>query len=436
MITTVQRPDTVRARPASPARWGPAVRFATPRVVDFLCFLLLLSGPPKLRLREASASLRGEMDAAILLRLAVWAGGLAWLLARLYPMLVERGSVPRLAAPQVLGGLLLIVLAAGTLVAPGPALTAFSVYQLAVMLGFGWVFVSLYGPEIYVRYLFWGYLLLAVAVVAAWMLAPEMVVRRGRVRGDLIAPAGDIGALGLMLCLSGAVRLKKGAFLLCVALFAVTLIASQTRTALAAFLAVLVCGSLIRSSTPIKKALPFIVAGGLVAALAGVFSVGVEFAVRETQSLSTLSQRVPLWQHLIRPMLAESPIIGLGYFSASRVLGPQYLPALGNAHSAFVEILVGGGLLGGFLFISLYGTLFLYAVRLLARGRHHPLTFAVLGLLVITFLLSITNTDGIQGGPVGFTFWSVTALLPTVWAQMRTEEIPHRRSRHAHSPRP
>jgi O-antigen ligase len=113
-------------------------------------------------------------------------------------------------------------------------------------------------------------------------------------------------------------------------------------------------------------------------------------------------------------MLRESPIIGLGYYSASRVLGPQYNPGLGNAHSAFVEILVGGGLLGGTLFFLLYAVLIGYAGKLLLIRRDDPLAFAVVGLFAITFVMSTTVTDGIQSGPVGFTFWSVTALLPAV----------------------
>ena len=398
------------------------MRFATPRIVDFLVFLFLLTGPPKLRLRDPTASLRGEADAAVVLRLAVWIGGFVWLLARLYPVLVARGILPRGWAPQIIGTALLAVLSTAIWIAPGPALTTFSLFQLGVMLIFGWVFVRLYGPDTYLRYLFWGYLLLAVAVVVAWLLMPEMVLRRGRLRGDLVAPAGAVSALGLVICLSGVLRMKRWMFGLATGLFFVVLIASQTRTAYAAFFLFLLLGWMFRGSAPVKRLLPVAVVLLLVAALFELLPSGQQYVVREEQSLGTLSDRLPLWQHLIGTMLQESPVFGLGYFSASRVYGPEYNPGLGNAHSAFVEILVGGGLLGGLLFFTLYGALILYALKLFMNGRDNPMVLAVLGLFAVTFMMSLTNSEGIQPGPVGFTFWSLTALLPGVWEKLRADQ--------------
>jgi hypothetical protein len=398
-------------------------RFATPRFVDLLVFILLMSGPPQLRMRDPASSLRGETDAVVLFKLAVWGCGALWVFVRLYPMLIERGIVPRLQAPQVIGGLLLIILSMGIAIAPGPALTAFAVFQIAVTLGFALVFVQLYGPEVYVRYLFVGLVLLGVAIVCAWVLMPEMVIRRDRLRGDLIAPSGAIAVLGLTIALSGALRISQKTLYAAVALFSVLLIAAQTRTAFAAILPCMAIAWLFRYPVPIKKLLPFAVIAVLASALFNVLSVGQQYVIREQTSLLTLSDRIPLWGHLLSTMLRESPAIGLGYYSASRLLGPQYNPALGNAHSAFVETLVGGGLIGGFLFFALYGALFLYAARLLADGRYHPMAFTVIGLFSITFLLSITNTDGIQGGPIGFTFWSLTALLPAVWEQVARRTV-------------
>ena len=395
------------------------MRFATPRMIDVLVFLLLLSGPPKLRVRDATASLRGETDAVVLLRLVVGGAGGLWIAARLYPFLVARGVLPRLALSQILSVVLLAVLSLGVFVAPGPGLTAFSIYQLAVMMGVGWLFARLYGPDVFLKYLFWGYLVLGVLVMLAWVFMPELVVRRGRLRGDLIAPTGAIAALGLVLCLSGAIRMKKWLFWFASAVFSILLIASQTRTALAAFCAAAAVALLFRYPAPIRKVFPLGVVALLLAGILDLLSVGGQFAVREEQSLATMSDRLPLWEHLLGTMMVESPVIGLGYFSASRILGPEYNPGLGNAHSAFVEVMVGGGLVGGMLFFALYGVLVVYGVRLLLRARDYPVAYAVLGLFVITFLMSVTNTEGIQGGPIGFTFWSVTALLPAALEHRR-----------------
>ena len=405
--------------PEAPA----AMRFARPGWIDLAVFLMLFSGPPRLRVRDATASLRGETDAAVLLRLFVWAAGLIWILYRLYPFLVSRGIVPRMSLPQILGIVLSLVLAAGVFVAPGPGLTAFAVYQLVVMVVFSWLYVQLYGPDAYVRQLFWGCLLLTIAILCAWAFMPELVVRRGRVRGDLIGPSGALAAMGLTLCLTGTVRLRRWVFLSASVLFAVLLIAAQTRTAFGGFILAALLGLLFRYAGPIRKFYAFAAIATLVAALFGLLEAGGEYAIREEQSLATMSDRIPLWSHLIGTMMRESPAIGLGYYSASRVLGPQYNENLGNAHSAFVEILVGGGLVGGLLFFALYAVLIAYSARLLLFGRSSSLVFAVLGLFLITFVMSVTNTEGVQGGPIGFTFWSMCALIPATWEKLMREGL-------------
>jgi hypothetical protein len=401
------------------------MRFAVPRLIDCVMFLLLLSGPPRLRTRDATASLRADIDTVVLLQLFVWGSGLVWLFIRLYPAVVTNGVVPKLKEPQLIGGMLLLVLSLGVALAPGPMLTGYSVYQLGIMLAFSWIFVQLYGPDVYVRYLFMGYLLLATAILLAWIYMPEMVVRRARLRGDLIAPAGAISALGLMLCLSGAVRLKKGFLVLAAGIFSVVLFASQTRTAYAAFAASLVLGWLFRHSAPVKKVFPIATVVLLVAAMNDLLPVAREYVTRRAEEVGTLSERTPLWEHLVGAMLRDSPVIGLGYYSASRVLGPQYNRGLGDAHSAFVEVLVGGGLVGGLLFLALYAAVFVYAAKLFTHARDDPMTFAVIGLLVMVFVLSLTSTSGIHAGPLGFTFWSATALLPAVWEQVRTSRSLH-----------
>jgi hypothetical protein len=423
-MMTVATPERVVGAPGHAAS-GPSVlpRFATPRFVDLLVFLLLMSGPPQFRVRDPAASLRGETDAAILFKLAVWGCGALWLFVRLYPLLVERGIVPRFYPPQTLSALLVLVLSAGIVIAPGPALTAFSVFQIAVVVGFALVFVQLYGPATYVRYLFLGLVLLAVAIVLAWVLNPELVVRRDRVRGDLIAPTGGVAVMSLAIALSGAVTVGKKTVYAVVGLCFLLLIAAQTRTAFAAFLPCLALGWVFRYRLPMKKLLPAMLVAVLAAGLFDKLTVGQQYVIREERSLATMSDRIPLWGHLLRTMVRESPVIGLGYFSASRLYGPQYNPRLGDAHSAFIEVLVGGGLIGGLLFFALYGALLRYALRLLVHGRDQPLAFTVLSLFVIVFLLSITATDGIQGGPIGFTFWSLTALLPAVWEQVRGRQF-------------
>ena len=57
-----------------------------------------------------------------------------------------------------------------------------------------------------------------------------------------------------------------------------------------------------------------------------------------------MSARIPLWQHLTSTVMREAPLTGLGYYAASRVYAIEFNRGLGNAHSAFFEVLLGGGL--------------------------------------------------------------------------------------------
>ncbi|MCI0539901.1 MAG: hypothetical protein L0Z50_32240, partial [Verrucomicrobiales bacterium] len=55
---------------------GPQV--PTPPGFATLVFLVLLSGPPKFRFRDAEASLYGELDLATILNVLVWCVGGFW----------------------------------------------------------------------------------------------------------------------------------------------------------------------------------------------------------------------------------------------------------------------------------------------------------------------------------------------------------------------
>jgi hypothetical protein len=401
------------------AFWG----YATPRFVDGLVFVLLLTGPPRMRVRDSTASLRGEADAAILIRLAVWGLGLLWLVYRLYPILVQRGMMPKIAAPHVITGLLVVVLIPGIWYSPGQIMTAYTIHQLALMLVFSWVFVQLYGPNHYFQHLFWGYLILSLGNVIAWFVMPELVTQDERLRGDLIAPSGPTAVMGIVLWLSGAVKVSRLTTLVAMVAFFTPLIMAQNRTSYVALALCLVIGLLFTARTQMRKAVVASMVAVILAAMLDVFATAQEHLSRQGEGISTMSDRIPLWNHVISVMLQESPVIGLGYFAASRIYAPQYNPGLGNAHSAFVEVFVGGGLIGGTLFLLLYVVLFAYVAKLMLHGRNSPAALAVVCLFVVVLLLSITNTEGTQPGPIGFTFWSTTALLPVIWSHVRDRRL-------------
>src|SRR5687767_6863078 len=116
---------------------APSTRVAhAPNWFDSLLFLALMSGPPKFRDRDPFASLAAEIDLAVLIQIGVWTCGGLWVLARLYPSALRRGVVPPLNPAQAIGALFIAALTLSLLESPGILLTAFTVGQFAVMLGF------------------------------------------------------------------------------------------------------------------------------------------------------------------------------------------------------------------------------------------------------------------------------------------------------------
>jgi O-antigen ligase len=394
-----------------------------PSWLDSVLFVTLMSGPPKFRARDLSASLSGEMDSVVLVQIAVWACGALWVAARLYPSLVRRGAVPPMNAAQVIGALLIGFLSLSMLQSPGVLLTAFVLGQFAVMLSFAWVFAYRFGPAAYLRHLFAGVCVLMLLVVWAAIFAPELVFVGDsyRMRGDYIAGAGAVAVIGLILCLSNTPVLSSRVFWATVVLFGLVLAASQTRTAYLAFLVYLAIGYVYGRGLPVRKLMSLLVVLLLAVFVLDAFSRTTAYVVREEGSVETMSDRLPLWGYLTDAVMREAPLTGLGYYAASRVLAPRYNAALGNAHSALFEILVGGGFVAAALYVLLCIVLLAFAVRLLPIATGNPEVVAACGLLMVTIVLSVTASEGLHAGPIGFTFWSLTALVPSLGRQSLTE---------------
>ena len=104
----------------------------------------------------------------------------------------------------------------------------------------------------------------------------------------------------------------------------------------------------------------------------------------------------------------------MGYYAASRVVATEYNHGLGNAHSAFFEVLVGGGILGASLYVAFCVSLIWFAVRLLRVASGQPQAVAAVGLLLVALLMGVTSPAALHAGPLGFAFWATTALLPAL----------------------
>ena len=399
---------------------APSTRVA-PTWLDSVLFLALMSGPPNLRDRDPYASLKGELDLAALITIGVWVCGGLWVLARLYPSMLRRGALPAVSPVQAIGAFFIAALTLSIFESPGVLLTAFTLGQFAVMLGFVWVFTHRFGPSECMRHLFIGVSILALATVAALYLAPELVADgtglETRVRGSNIADTGSVAVIGLIFCLSGIPRLRGPMFWGAFALFGVLLAASRTRSAYVGFVAFLAIGLIFGKGLRVRALIAPLAALALSVFLLDVVSSTTDYLMRDSASIQTMSDRIPLWQHLTSAVMRDSPITGLGYYAASRILATEYNPGLGNAHSTFFEVLVGGGILGAALYLMLCASLVAIAVRLLRVASGQPGAVAAVGLLAVALLMGFTSQTALHAGPLGFGFWSLTALLPRLLSE-------------------
>jgi O-antigen ligase len=195
-------------------------------------------------------------------------------------------------------------------------------------------------------------------------------------------------------------------------LFGVLLAASRTRSAYVALVVFLAIGVIFGRRLRVRALIVPIAALAVAVFLLDVTSSTTNYLVRDTASIESMSDRIPLWEYLTDAVMRESPITGLGYYAATRVLATEYNPGLGNAHSVFFEVLVGGGILGVATYLMFCVSLVVFAVRLLRVASGQPGAVAAVGLLAVTLLLGFTSQAALHAGPLGFAFWSLTALLP------------------------
>ncbi len=369
------------------------------------------------------ASLRGEIDAVVVVHVTVWALAGLWLAYKFYtvPHLAQR---MRLSHKLGLG--LVAVLALSTMLSPAPVLSAFKTFQFLVCILFTYVFVERYGVSTCMRHLLWAYTLLGLAVIVSAVAAPEIVYFgvANRLRGDLLAPTGTVAAIGLALLLTIVPEVSRGRFLLLLPMFVTLAALSRTRTAYIAIGVLVVMALLVRPKIiAVRRSLYALCVLVFIFLCSGLLPTVVEWLVREPESIADLSGRFELWPYLANVTLHKSPLIGLGYYAAARILSLEVAPNLGSAHSAFLEILVGGGVAGVVLLTVLCGTLIFHSVRLLLSGDRCG--FAAASLLPIVLLMASGGWGDFDSGPVALTFWCLCALLPALSGS---------RLEHRHSP--
>ena len=379
-------------------------------------FVLMLSGPPRLRFRDLEASLRGDTDWVVASHVVIWGLAGLWVMLQIAKRFQAKRPLVRLHLPQILGLSVVLSLAVSISTSAAPALTAFKVYQILVSLLFTQIFVERFGMQASLKAMLWGNALLCIVIAICAFLAPDMVWSPtelnpdpARVSGDLIAPTGVVSVLAIILLLTSVRGIWKVIPLSLFALFLSLLAISLMR---AAYVAVFVFFALVVWRRPnIKPLRRFAYClGAFLLMLYACNRLPSVSHYRSPETISTLSDRFGLWRHLTTITLSQSPWFGLGYYSASRIHGPEYNPFLGTAHSMFFEVLSGGGLVSFALFLALCVTLSTYTVRLLYLSRDR-FSFAYAALFIACLLLGFTG-ETIDSGPLAISFWCSAAVLP------------------------
>jgi O-Antigen ligase len=397
----------------SPDILGDASHLGRPSLTYRILFFLLLSGPPKFRLRDASDSLASTLDWVVLLQVTVWLIAGFWLF-------IDTSSEPKAetadhSRPPILQTLsiaLIGLLGVSIFFSEAQSFSAFKVYQLAVTIAFILRFTGRFGITETLNNLFLGCGILTLADIAAVFLMPELVLFQSelgsaRFRGDLIAQTGSVSIIGLILLLTIKSDLPRKRFIFWAAVFGGVLVFSLMRTSYIILFVFLLLALVRRPAIPLLRkiatltflALPF-AADGLITALN---------SERKVDDLLTVSGRLVLWSHLVETTLAKGPWFGLGYFAASRIYGPEVNPELGNAHSAFVEIYAGGGLLSLAAFLSIWAVL-AWKTWKLYFSRPGKLGFAIVGLFCAALFLNGIGGE-LQAESSGFCLWCLVAAV-------------------------
>jgi len=384
-----------------------------------LLFLLMFSGPPKFRIRDAEASLRGDVDWVVVLHILVWGMAGAWVLFHIEKRGRAKLLLKRLRLPQKLGLAMILCLTVSAVISKAPALSAFKIYQMAVSLLFMQLFVDQFGHTSCLKRIFWGTALLCGVIAVCAYLAPDLVwigsdfnPDPSRLKGDLIAPTGPVSALAIILLLTGVRKIWRVLPLALLGVFLGLLVFSLMRTAYLVILGFFVVVLIKRPNAKSLRQLAYL-ASALALAFYAYHWLPSLSQYRQPEDIANLGDRIGLWRYLSNVTLTQSPLLGLGYYSASRVYGPQYNPGLGNAHSMFFEILLGGGALSFALFAALCVLLCVYCTYLLFKSRDR-FSFAIACLFFASLIFGSMG-DEIDSGPVAMCFWFSATVLPRLY---------------------
>lgn len=170
-----------------------------------------------------------------------------------------------------------------------------------------------------------------------------------------------------------------------------------------------------------KNTIPIIITLIIIALVSistGLLNQLVSFIIRDPDTFRTASNRLPLWEYIIRN-IGSNIWLGLGYSSAGKdfLLGKFHdgHRGLGNAHGSFVEALMGVGIPGllclSFTYILAWRGIF-HISRINLGDENKRIILILVGLLTVFTLSSFTSDSSIT--PRGFITTVLVSILTMI----------------------
>lgn len=198
------------------------------------------------------------------------------------------------------------------------------------------------------------------------------------------------GAL-LVICVSRYIddRKKRYVLLALLSLFFMGLAHGRSGF-LGAFVGVIVVLVLRRQYSYIFLAVFLAFSLAVVSGLGDTFLAFFQRGQSEEQLLR-LTGRFTLWEYAIQHYVVEKPFVGYGAYAGGRFLVLKDTVGWSSLHSAWMEVLVGTGLIGGLLLVVSFLWVWITLISSAAKLRHHVLYTRVAEILGIYALVSVRS---------------------------------------------
>jgi hypothetical protein len=209
-------------------------------------------------------------------------------------------------------------------------------------------------------------------------------------------------------------------------LFGATIYVGQTRSVIAAVVVAVAVALWFRGrQKPLARYLGvwyYLVGMILVVAVAAQQVLGYLSRGESVESITSLSGRIPLWEFALGQFVTlQDWLVGFGY-GAARVLLVPAVPWAGSAHSSWMELLLGIGMIG--LLLAAAGIMVL-SVQLI-RSRHFSPLANPVAIALIAFFLVVSPISEVFVLPgIGFGFLALVhapALAQRAWQSRPARE--------------